>query len=665
MLALGSAVSDVAPLAHRYTTQLERLGIKTVRDLLWHLPVRYEDFSKTRTIDSLEKGEEVVVIARVVSIAARRGWRSKKNITEAILEDDTGQMRAVWFNQPYLTKVLNQGSEYYFSGKVIDFYGITLSNPTHERFDGESKALHFGNLTPIYPSTQRMTQKLLRYFVASALRKSPHIVEHLPAEYREEQQMLSLPQAVREIHFPHSIELQEKAVYRLKFEELWQVQQRSKELRQRLEKFASFSLDHNPDTVAEWISSLPFALTKSQIKALAEIKHGIKQTHPMIRLLQGEVGSGKTIVAAAALYQAVLSKAQGAILAPTEVLALQHFETLRKLFHDCNINVALYTRTSKVIAHEGAVSISSRDAMKKGMRAGTIDIVIGTHALLQKGISFHKLGLLVIDEQQRFGVKQRLEIVKKNKDSTLPHMLALTATPIPRTYTHFLYGALDVSIIDEVPQGRKKVITKLIKRSDVTPVFDLINEELAKGQQAYVICPVIMESDSLGVEAVTSEEEKLKKIFPKRAIAALHGRMTGAAKEQVMRDFLDAKIDILISTAVVEVGIDVPNATVMFIESPERFGLAQLHQFRGRVGRGAHQSYCYIVAEDEIAEANKRLKLFTKIDNGFELSEKDLSLRGPGEVYGIAQSGFTQFKIATLADVAIMKEVKTYLELNR
>ena len=661
MLALSTPVTEVASLAKKYAKSLERLGIITVRDLLWHAPVRYEDFSNITPMDSIQKGDEAVVVARIVSIAARRGWRSKKNITEAIIEDDTAQMKAVWFNQPYLTKVLTQGATFYLSGKVIDFYGLTLSNPTHERYDEEARALHFGKLTPIYPSTKQLTQKLLRFFVVAALKKNPNIIEHLDKDYLAKEEMLSLPRAVREVHFPQSNELQEKAVYRLKFEELFQVQQKSKELKKRLERFVSPTLSQSTEALHEWFRSLPFTLTHEQQKVYAEIAEDMEKPYPMIRLLQGEVGSGKTVVAAAALYQAVSAGTQGAVLAPTEVLALQHFETFKKLFSEFDVTIALLTRSSKLVAKHGNAALSTNASIKKGMRGETLDIVIGTHALLQKEVSFAKLGLIVIDEQQRFGVKQRLELVKKNKNKELPHMLALTATPIPRTYTHFLYGALDVSVLSELPSGRKKIKTSLVKRSSITPVYTHVKKELLKGRQAYVICPIISESDFLGVEAVTTEEEKLKKAFPKNTIALLHGRMTGAAKEKAMRGFLERKIDILISTAVVEVGIDVPNATIMFIESPERFGLAQLHQFRGRVGRGTHQSYCYIVADDEIAVQNKRLQLFTTINNGFELAEIDLGFRGPGEVYGFRQSGFSQFKIASLKDIDIMKKVSAYL----
>lgn len=658
MLQLTTPVTSITPLAAKYRASLERLGIITVRDLLWHLPVRYEDFSKKISIDDVEAGENAIIVARVVSIMSRVGWKSRKNIVEATIEDDTGEMKAMWFNQRYLTKVLHQGATFYFSGKVVDSSGLTLSNPAYERYEKTSEALHFGNLTPIYPSTQRLTQKLLRFFMAATFKKEPNILEHLNDSYLKKEDMITLSEAVREIHFPKSTRSQRKAVYRLKFEELWQVQKRSLEFRKKLSKLPSFAIKEQTSSLDKWFESLPFSLTQGQKAAFSEISHDIEKSHPMIRLLQGDVGSGKTVVAAAALYLSTLSNIQGAIMAPTEVLAKQHFLTFKKLFNNFDVTICLMTRTSKLVSCRGEASHSNRDSIKKGMRGGTIDIIIGTHTLIYGKDTFKNLGLVIIDEQQRFGVKQRLEILKKNKDKTIPHMLSLTATPIPRTYTHYLYGALDVSILDELPHGRKKIQTKLIKRSKVEVVYEVMQKEIKDGRQAYVICPVIMESDSLGVEAVITEEEKLKQVFPKFNISLLHGKMSGPVKEKVMQDFVDRKIDILISTAVVEVGIDVPNATVMMIESPERFGLAQLHQFRGRVGREKHQSYCFIVADDEKAESNKRLSLFEKIDNGFELSEKDLGFRGPGELYGFSQSGFSQFKIATLKDIAIMKKVK-------
>jgi ATP-dependent DNA helicase RecG len=465
MITLLNEVSKISPLANKYNAQLERLSISTVRDLLWHLPLRYEDYSNVSLIDNLRKGDDVVVVVKIVSIVARRGWRSKKNITEAIIEDDSGQMKAVWFNQPYLTKVLTQGSTFYLSGKVIDFYGLTLSNPTHERFDKEIQALHFGNLTPIYPSTQRLTQKLLRFFISSALKKNPNIVEHIDEEFLKKEHMLTLPEAVKNIHFPKSHEVQQQAVYRLKFEELWQVQEKSRELRKRLEKLKGHPLASNESSLTSWLDSLSFELTPGQKEAWKEISRDIEKPYPMIRLLQGEVGSGKTIVAASALYKATLSGSQGAIMTPTEVLSNQHFETFASLFKNFDVTIALLTRTSKLVSRHGNVATSTRDSIKKGIRAGTLDIVIGTHALIQTEVAFKRLALIVVDEQQRFGVKQRLEIVKKNKDATIPHMLALTATPIPRTYTHFLYGAIDVSVLSDMPKGRKKIITKLVKKN--------------------------------------------------------------------------------------------------------------------------------------------------------------------------------------------------------
>lgn len=662
MLSLSTPVESITPLAKKYKTDLTRLGIETVRDLLWHLPVRYEDFSVVNKIDDAVKDEAIVIVGKVVSVAVRRSWKSKKSITEAILEDDTGQIKAIWFNQRFISKVLTQGSVFYFSGKVIDFYGLTLSNPTHERYDEQSDSLHFGKLTPIYPSSGKLTQKLLRFFTMSALKKDPNIVENVDKSYLAKEGIYTLPEAVKEIHFPDAEENIEKAIYRLKFEELLQVQQKSRELKKRLERLPAHPLKAQKPALEGWVLTLPFTLTDGQNEAILEISEDIEKSFPMTRLLQGEVGSGKTVVAAIALLQSYLAGAQGAVMAPTEVLASQHFTTFKKLFNDSDISICLLTRTSKLIAKHGHKAESTKDAIKRGVKAGTVDIIIGTHALIQKEIEFSKMGIIVIDEQQRFGVKQRIEILKKNKDDIVPHMLALTATPIPRTYTHFLYGALDVSLLEELPSGRKKVKTKLVKRSEIKEVYEAMHDEIACGRQVFIICPVIMESDSLGVEAVITEEEKIKNEFPKASIDVLHGRQTGVAKEKAMLAFVKGKTDILISTAVVEVGIDVPNATIMFIESPERFGLAQLHQFRGRVGRGDAQSYCFIVAEDTIAKENERLKLFNKIDNGFELSEKDLLFRGSGELYGLKQSGFLHFKIATLRDVEIMKKVKEYLK---
>lgn len=657
MLSLATPVSDLSSIAAKNKSQLKRLGITNIRELLWHLPIRWEDFSHIVNIADVSPESRVVVVAKIHSVAARRGWRSKKHLTEAIIEDGTGKMKAVWFNQPYLTKVLASGKTFYLAGKVVDYYGLTLSNPIFERFDAKTKSLHFVGLTPIYPATEKLTQKQLRFLVKTALDKKPAVIEHLPKEYTAKECLMSLPEAVENIHFPEDNKKLKQAIYRLKFEELWQIYYKSRAVREKLAELPAYPIATEKSVIKEFLKTLPYTLTAEQRRALFEILKDIREPHPMNRLLEGEVGSGKTVVAAAAIFEAVRSGYQAAFMAPTEILARQHFATFKSLFLSFDITTGLLTRNYHEVVKRGSIESPTSATLKKGITLGDIDVIIGTHALIQKSVVFKKLALSIVDEQHRFGVRQRAELTRRNKEMPMPHFLSLTATPIPRTYAQLLYGGLDISILEEMPPGRKKIVTRIVGRKEAVEIYEFIRRGIGKGRQLYVICPLIMESDMLGFQAVTTEEQKLKKIFTKEKVGILHGRMSGSAKEKAMEDFSKGRTDILISTAVVEVGIDVPNASLMMIESPERFGLSQLHQFRGRIGRGEHQSYCFLMIGTE-ETVNKRLQALEKTESGFKLSEIDLKTRGPGEFYGIKQSGFLNLKIASLADVEILQKIR-------
>ena len=660
MIALKTPIEELSGIAAKKKAQLKRLGITNVRELFWHLPIRWEDFSNVQNIANLEAGKSAVVRARLVSIEGKRGWKSRKHITQGILGDDTGEMKAVWFNQPYLTKVLIPGKTYYLSGKVVDYYGLTLSNPSYERYHEEKIAIHFSGLTSIYPGTESLSQKELRYLIKKAFEKVPALTEHLPKKFVDEEYMLPLPEAVYNIHFPKNKEILDRAIYRLKFEELWNIAFRAKKIREELSRAKSYVIPKQEEGEDQFIKSLPFTLTGEQRAALSEIEDDIAKDHPMNRLLNGEVGSGKTVVALAAMFNVCLRGFQSALMAPTEVLCRQHFETFRKFLSPFDINIAILTRSYQRTAIRGSERESTAHIIKRMLARGDISIIIGTHTLIQKTVVFKKLALAVVDEQHRFGVRQRAELVKAHEGDALPHFLSLTATPIPRTYAQFLYGSLDISILEELPPGRKKIITKIIPERERSAEQDFIAKELSKGRQLYVICPLIEESDALGFNAVTTEAEKLKKIFSNHTIDVLHGRLSGIEKERVLKSFSAGETHILVSTSVVEVGIDVPNATLMIIESPERFGLASLHQFRGRIGRGEHESFFFLMVKDDAME-NRRLKALERIESGFKLAEIDLKTRGPGELYGIRQSGFLELKIASLSDIKLMRLVKQVL----
>lgn len=500
----------------------------------------------------------------------------------------------------------------------------------------------------------------MRFFIKTALNKNPAIHDELSLDYLKTEGMIGLPEAVRNIHFPKSKNILIRARYRLKFEELYQIKKRGLEVKKALARKQAYSIKTDSKILAKFYKNLPYELTSEQARAAEELNIDLQKTHPMNRILIGDVGSGKTVVAMIGILSVVLEGWQAAIMAPTEILAYQHFNTFIEFFKDFDVKVMLFTRNYKEIFYKGKRRISTDKEIKKEIEEGGDQVIIGTHKLIQPSVKFAKLALVVVDEQHRFGVNQRLLLTRQGKDDVMPHFFSLTATPIPRTYAQLLYCGLDVSLLEHIPPGRKQIITNIINQNDVQKTYNFIKEEIKKGRQMFVICPLIMESDMLGVEAVITEEAKLQKVFQNFNIEVLHGRLSGSAKENVMADFAKGSIDILISTAVVEVGIDVPNASLMMIESPERFGLSQLHQFRGRIGRGKHQSHCFLIVGVENIK-NKRLLSLAKIDNGFKLSEIDLKTRGPGEIYGLRQSGFLNLKIATLSDVKIMKKVQELL----
>ncbi|MBU2542390.1 GxxExxY protein [Patescibacteria group bacterium] len=853
--------------------RLKHLGIETAQDLLFYFPFRYEDYSQLRQIKDLKDGEQVTVKGKVELIANKRSPRKRTMITEAVVADETEQIKVVWFGQPFITKTLRQGDTVFLSGKVSsDMFGMQMVGPAYEKDTriqdiptvvGTSPAgsanksqipnskhletTHTARIVPMYSLTTGITQKQLRFLMSQVIDLSDELEDWLPEDLKEKADMMNLDEAIRAIHFPESDEEMKHALRRLKFDELFILQLRGEMIRQQLKKSTAPEIKFKEKEIKEFVKSLPFELTKKQKISAWEILQDMEKAEPMNRLLEGDVGSGKTVVAAMALYDAVLNGYQAVIMVPTEVLAFQHYESLCSLFGNSRVRISLLTRSKfEIFNLHKSISVPLKfennfkflnDKMTKKsvtsvINSGCVDIIVGTHALLTDKVSFKSLGLVIVDEQHRFGVEQRATLLRrltrtdadergqieqkesdKNNDflyeditynirkclfavrkklglghkekiyqnaleeefkkeglkfekekiininyegkkigvyrpdfvieekiiielKALPfigerekrqvwtylkgsfyklallvnysskdveiervvydiarkkesalslrqsasvHFLSMTATPIPRSFALTLYGDLDLSIIDEMPADRKPVKTRLVDPHNRQKAYDFIREQVKQGRQVFVVCPLIEDNKDTRIQdtdklqtlptgrqvtnykfddkkTVLSEYEKLSKlIFPDLSIGFLHGKLKPAEKSETMEQFSSGKTDILVSTSVIEVGVDIPNASVMMIEGAERFGLAQLHQFRGRVGRAEHQSYCFLFTDSDTKKVKKRLEYFEKENSGFKVAEYDLEQRGPGEVYGFAQSGMKNFKLATMQDHDLIK----------
>jgi ATP-dependent DNA helicase RecG len=664
-LTLTTPLSELGRVGKKTARLLKKLDLQTAEDLLFYFPFRYDDFSKILTVTQLKSGQKGTIRVRIDLIANKRSPVKKKLLTEALVSDSSGSMKVIWFNQPYLTRVLRPGQHVLLAGSSsLDWFGLELVNPSYEVIYKGKLPLHTARLVPVYPTTGRLTQKQIRWLVKQVLPLASLVKDWIPKDLKRELSLPDLGQALWRIHFPTSNSQLERAQHRLKFDELFLIQLRSQILRQNLKKLKAPQIPFQEQATKKFVNSLGFKLTNAQRKSAWGILKDLEQPHPMNRLLEGDVGSGKTVVAAIAMLNTVLADYQVVFMAPTEILAGQHFTTLTKLFKNLDIKIGLLTRSRKKIKIKKTINTKKEKLIKK-ITDGQIDIIIGTHALLQENIRFNKLGLAIVDEQHRFGVEQRAKLTQHSglKNLHCPHSLSMTATPIPRSLNLTLYGDLDLTIIDEMPKGRKNIKTKIIEPKQEQATYQFIREEIKAGRQAFVICPLIDPSDKLGVKSVKEEYEKLVKIFTNLKIALLHGRLKSTVKEKIMEDFLKNKINILISTTVVEVGIDVPNASIMLIEGAERFGLAQLYQLRGRVGRSHYQSHCFLFAENQSKKVEQRLKALLTVKNGFELAEKDLELRGPGQIYGTTQSGYLDsLKIARLTDYKIIQETQEWVK---
>jgi len=682
MIKLSNPVSEIRGIGPRYLKYLEKLGIKTIKDLLWYFPFRYEDFSKIKKINELQPEEKCSIMGSVKKINVRRTYKKKIFIIEAIIEDNTGQIIAIWFNQIYLLKNIPLGAVLSLSGKVKKRgKKLILSSPSYEIISRQKaeegfyeELKHTGRLIPVYSETKGLSSRALRYFIKPLLKLTYGIKDTLPDFILKKHKLISLQQSLNQIHFPSSLLLAKKAKQRFVFESLLlsQIYLLKRKRKNALLNAPKINLDI--PLLQSFTQSLSFPFTECQRKTIWDIANNLHQ-RPMNRLLEGEVGSGKTIVAIAASLLTVKSNYQVAVMAPTEILAKQHFDKFKDALKPFQVKIALLTSSTTKIYDNGLEGKISKQALNKIITSSDPILVIGTHALIQKNIRFNSLGLIIVDEQHRFGVEQRKKLIAKNANKKeIPHLLSMTATPIPRTLALAFYGDLDLSILDELPKGRKKIITKVVLPKDRKKVYNFIRKEIKKGRQAFVICPRIEEtetsdikSDNLltlserlnhEVKAVKKEYEKLtKEIFPDLKIAMLHGKMKPKEKETAMKNFQENRINLLVSTSVIEVGVDIPNASLMIIEGSEHFGLAQLHQFRGRIGRAHYQSYCFLFSESSHSAITNRLKTLVKCNDGFHLAEMDLSLRGPGQFLGTKQSGIPDLVMSSLLNKEFIEKV--------
>lgn len=646
-MRLDSRVTNLKGVGPVVQRGLDRLKIKTLRDLLWHVPRRWEDYSTITKMRNIRPGQ-VAVVASVEAINVRRSAKQRRlTITEAVITDGTGTIKAVWFNQPYLTTTLKKDAKYLFAGN-FEFKNnyLSLNSPSFELADESNFQ---GAIYPVYPETARVSSKIFQRLVSQVIDLTSELQDDLPENVRKSAGVVGLGEALRNLHQPKTMAQINEAKARLGFEELFWLMLTGMVLKSEIQTEKSFKIPFELDVVESILNQLNFELTDAQRASAWQILQDIEKSKPMNRMLEGDVGSGKTLVALLALAMAAKSGHQAALMVPTEILARQHMVTISKLLKSMDI------KTSLLIS---ALPAAEKKIVQQEINTGKSQVVIGTHALLSEGVEFKNLALVVIDEQHRFGVNQRRAL--KTKASAMPHVLTMTATPIPRSLALVVYGDLDISVIDSLPPGRSPVQTKVVREIDRSTVYYMVDELLRQGQQAYIVCPSIVENDFTGLKSVEAEYKKLQKtMFKHRRVAMLHGKMKADEKAQIMEDFRAKKYDILLATTVIEVGVDVPNATVLIVENAERFGLAALHQLRGRVGRSDLQSYCYLFSEAESPMSYKRLRALEKTTDGFRLAQIDLEMRGPGEIYGTAQAGILDLRFADLFDAPALAKAKT------
>ncbi len=649
--AFEAPLTTIAGIGPKSAKTLAKLNLQTLGDLLWHLPRRYDDYSELKTINRLWYGEEVTIIGTVDQIGVRAVRSGKMKLVEATISDGSGSMRVTWFNQPWVAKSLSTGKAVVLSGRVDQYLGrLTMNNPEWEPLNRQQ--LHTNRIVPVYPLTAGVTQKWLRRVMNSVVtRLAPRVADPLPESVRASTGLLSLPEALSQVHFPDSWETLKASQKRLAFDEMLLLQLGVLRQKRDWERVETDPLTVDDGWLDRFVSALPFRLTDTQQRILEDLRIDLAGAKPMNRLLQGDVGSGKTVLAAAAIGITAANDAQSVIMAPTSILAEQHYQTLLEILPS-----AAGVDADAIRLLLGATPESDKQEIRDRLETGEIKVLIGTHAVLEDPILFDSLALTVIDEQHRFGVEQRAVLRAKGRN---PNLLVMTATPIPRSLALTIYGDLDLAVLDEMPPGRQPVETRVLQPVERSRAYSFIQGQLDKGRQAFIIYPLVESSEKTEAPSAVEEHARLQsEVFPSYRIGLLHGRLRAEEKEEVMQTFRERGYHILVSTSVVEVGVDVPNASVMLIEGANRFGLSQLHQFRGRVGRGPHASYCLLIPEGMEELENERLKAMETTNDGFKLAELDLEQRGPGDFFGTRQSGFTELKLASLTNLKLIERAR-------
>ena len=658
---LQASLKVIPGIGNRYAQALSGLELNTIEDLLYYFPRRYDDYSQLKSINRLVYGEESTVLGTVQSIFTRPIRGGKLQLTEAVVSDGTASLRVSWFNQPWLSGKFTTGAQVVLAGKIEQHLGrLTMNNPEIEAIEQEH--LHTNRIVPVYPLTARVTQKMLRRIIYQAVNYwAPRLPDYLPEPVRNAVKVVNLAAALQNVHFPESQDALDIARWRLAFDEIFLLQLGVQRMKRSWHTASAQVYEVSDAWLQEQIERLPYQLTGAQQRVLRDIRADLTSGHPMERLVQGDVGSGKTVVAALAIAMVTREGAQAAIMAPTGILAEQHYRSLSRLLAQPEEDRPALLAPEQVRLLVGDTSESEKEAIRAGLVDGSIKLVVGTHALIEDPITFQRLQLVVVDEQHRFGVSQRSLLRSKGEN---PHLLVMTATPIPRSLALTVYGDLDLSVMDEMPAGRQPISTHVLRPIERERAYTLINTQVQEGRQAFIIYPLVEMGESGDPLAAVEEHQRLQKeIFPKLKLGLLHGRMKPDEKDQVMRRFRDREFHILVSTTVVEVGVDIPNATVMLIEGANRFGLAQLHQLRGRVGRGQVQSYCMLIPDNEDAVENERLSVMSETNDGFVLAERDLQQRGPGEFLGTRQAGFSELKMANLTDVRLIEKAREQAHL--
>jgi ATP-dependent DNA helicase RecG len=676
----GIDVSEVKGLGGPRSATLKKHGVVTVADLLHNVPRRYIDRSNKELITNVVVGVEVTLVGEVRSVNTRRPKKGLAMI-EAMIADESATIKAIWFNQVFRVKQLQPGTQVALSGVVESFRGnLQMKSPDVDVLDSPTESLLVGRVVPVHPATASAKPGIMRRAIHNALVRSRPIDDPVPAHLLKAHDLMSRDEAFATIHFPESMDQVRPARTRLVYDEFLRLSI-AFALRKRRQESEASGIEHSPtgELLDRFLGGLPYALTGAQKTVLGEILEDLRKPPPMHRMLQGEVGSGKTVVAVAAMLSAIEGRWQTAIMAPTEVLAEQHFLGVVDLLAQAGlspdilgmasdlgmdslfgadgpaVHVALLTGSTATTNYSGRVS---RSQLLLDVKSGQVDLLVGTHALIQDGVEFARLGAAVVDEQHRFGVSQRV-MLKEKADGAEPDLLIMTATPIPRTIAMSVYGDLDVSTIDEMPPGRTPVRTKLLPRSEEQKAWAVLKKEVEGGRQGFVVCPLVDDSPKIEAVSATAEHERITSLLPGVRVGLIHGQMPSQEKEAAMAAFRDGEIDVLVATTVIEVGIDVPNATVMVIEDADRFGLSQLHQLRGRVGRGKHPGVCILLADATTDEGQERMTAMVESNDGFELANTDLRIRGQGTVFGTRQSGMTDFKIAdVLADTELLHKAR-------